>query len=165
MRGLDLLDTSCHTVTIRCVSDRKAASAQHRSASTRSTARAVHPDLAGEADPNDFERMSSPKVLVATPVQVRRRIRDTLKQLHAIIHARVQNASRPHDTATEQGVVDEIKALAEAKRCGTASDKRGARLALAATLVLLAERDDRPVATDTDPNSMRPSLLRLPDVA
>jgi hypothetical protein len=97
-----------------------------------------------EADPDDFETLVSPKTLVNTPRYARGRIKDAIVQTHSIITARLAAAERPHDTATEQGMADEIRAMILAIRQGQPADVRCARLALAATLILLAERDDRP---------------------
>lgn len=121
-----------------------AASGQHGAPGRGSTRRTFSTGLYAEPDPDDYENYRSPKTLVNTPRFVRGRIKDCLVQVHGIIRARLDSATRPRDVATEQGMRDEIRALAEAMRYGTGEDRRCARLALAATLILLAELDDRP---------------------
>jgi len=97
-----------------------------------------------EPDPDDYDNLVSPKTLVNTPRFARGRIKDAIVQVHGIITVRLSHATRPHDVATEQGMADEIAEVVRALKFGTPNDRRCARLALAATLVLLAERDDRP---------------------
>ena len=97
-----------------------------------------------EPDPDDYGNLVSPKTLVNTPRFARGRIKDALKQTHSIITVRLSAASRPYDVATEQGMADEIAEVVRAIKSGTPNDRRCARLALAATLIILAERDDRP---------------------
>jgi hypothetical protein len=125
--------------------DRKAASGQHRAARPGSTRRTTFDvTLYCEPDSDDYENLVSPKTLVNTPRYARGRIKDALVQVHGIITARLAHAERPYDVATEQGLLDEIRALGFARREGGPADWRCARLTLAATLILLAERDDRP---------------------
>jgi hypothetical protein len=97
-----------------------------------------------EPDPDDYENLVSPKTLVNTPRYARGRIKDVLVQVRGLIAVRLDKAERPFDVATEQGMADEIGAMVMAIKHGTPSDVRCARIALAATLILLAERDDRP---------------------
>jgi hypothetical protein len=120
-----------------------AASRQH-GARRRGSTRTLSPALFGEADKDDYDTLVSPKTIVNTPRYARGRIKDALVQVHSIITVRLADAQRPYDVATEQGLVGEIRALAAARRDGTPHDRRCARLAMAATLILLAERDDRP---------------------
>jgi hypothetical protein len=97
-----------------------------------------------EPDPDDYETLVSPKTLVNTPRFARGRIKDALVQTHSIITVRLSSADRPYDVATEQGMADEIAEVVRALKFGSPDDRRCARLALAATLIILAERDDRP---------------------
>lgn len=127
----------------------EAASRQHSGATAGSTARGrgrrtFDVTLYCEPDPDDFGKLVSPKTLVNTPRFARGRIKDAIVQTHSIITVRLSAAERPYDTATEQGMADEIAEVVRAIKFGTAEDRRCARLALAATLIILAERDDRP---------------------
>lgn len=130
------------------MADRAAASGQHRGAKAGSTRRqqrrTFDASLYCEPDTDDYDNLVSPKTLVNTPRFARGRIKDALVQTHGIITVRLANAERPFDVATEQGMADEINEVVRALRGGTPSDRRCARLALAATLIILAERDDRP---------------------
>lgn len=94
----------------------------------------------------EYEALVSPKALVNAPRYTRGRIKDALMQVRGIIQTRLDVAKRPYDMATENMMAEEIRGMVAAIRSGSPSDVRCARLGLAATLILLAERDDRPAA-------------------
>lgn len=112
----------------------------------RNRQRALDPRVAGEADPEDYETFIYGRRTVVTPMFVRGRIRDATLQMHAIVMERVKGAKRPYDLATEDMLISGVRALADARKHGEEGDRRAARLSLAATLILLAEQDDRPPA-------------------
>jgi hypothetical protein len=72
------------------------------------------------------------------------RLKDALTQVQRIIQVRFDMAKRPHDPATQGMMLEEIREVRRAQLHGDAEDKRSACLALAATLIILAEQDDRP---------------------
>lgn len=77
---------------------------------------------------------------------VRARIRDAQQQAHSIVIERIRSskAANAQVAASYGGLAAEVTSLALARRIGTGKDRRAALLAIAASAVILAEREDRP---------------------
>lgn len=91
-----------------------------------------------------FDELKSVDARVVFPHPVRKRITEATRQIRDIIVERVATADRPHATATEAGLILEIKEIAKAKAEGLPEDVRAAYMSAAASMVLLAELADRP---------------------
>lgn len=110
--------------------------------------RAKRPPAARGAAANrqheDPESGSKPGVVYS--YFVRARIRDAQQQAHGIVSERIKasKAANAQVAASYGGLAAEVTSLAFARRGGTGKDRRAALLSIAASAVLLAEREDRP---------------------
>lgn len=77
---------------------------------------------------------------------VRQRIRACQEQAHGIVIARLRASKEANAqvAASYGGLASEVTSLALARKRGTAGDRRAALLSIAASCVILAEREDRP---------------------
>jgi len=77
---------------------------------------------------------------------VRQRIRTCQEQAHGIVIARLRASKEANAqvAASFGGLASEVTSLALARRVGTPNDRRAALLSIAASCVILAEREDRP---------------------
>lgn len=122
---------------------RRAAFGQHNRGGTGSTRGTHIGDLEG-AEVDDFDQITAPHALVVAPNFVRLRITEAEEQMHALIVERLRSARRPQELASDHVLRLGLLSLVDARKTGTRNDIRCARLAVAATLILLAEMDDRP---------------------
>lgn len=77
---------------------------------------------------------------------VRARIRDAQQQAHSIVVERIRSskAANAQVAASYGGLAAEVTSLALARKVGTGKDRRAVLLSIAASAVILAEREDRP---------------------